>query len=105
LRQTTITTVGTPLQALARNIPQCDPQPLQEALIHVSQVKLLLRRAKAQETGSHKNECLNRLLQAQDRICASLVWLGGSGPQTAIAPHYADGHTGDSVLEESGVAQ
>jgi hypothetical protein len=85
LRQETNTTVEVRLQPPARNILQLDSLPLQQALIHASQVKLLLRRAKAQESGFHKSECLNRLLQGLDRICASLEWLGGSGPQTAIS--------------------
>jgi hypothetical protein len=75
-------TAAVPLQAPARNIP------LQEALMHASQVKLLLRRVKARENGSHKSECLSRLLQGLDRICASIEWLGGSGvsePQAAIS--------------------
>jgi hypothetical protein len=86
LRQPTITTAAGQLQPPARNIPERDPLPLQEALIHASQVKLLLRRAKAQETGFHKSECLNRLLQGLDRICASLEWLGGSGPRAEVMP-------------------
>jgi len=56
--------------------------------VHGCQLKLLLRRAKAQETGFHKSECLDRLLQGLDRICASIEWLGGSGgsgPRAAIS--------------------
>lgn len=88
MRQETNTTVAAQLQPPARNIPQFDSLPLQQALIHASQVKFLLQRAKAQESGFHKSECLNRLLQGLDRICASIEWLGGSrvsGPQAAIS--------------------
>lgn len=83
-----VITSATRVQPLARNnIHRRDSRPLREALIRASQVKLLLQRAKTQESGFQKSECLNRLLQGLDRICASIEQLCGSGPQdrTALA--------------------
>jgi hypothetical protein len=47
---------------------------LRGALVHLSQAKLLLRRARAESLGHDLSECLNRLLQGVDRIGSSLEW-------------------------------
>jgi hypothetical protein len=52
-------------------------RPFRAALLCALQLKLLLRRARAQEIGCQKSECLNRLLDGSERICASLEWLDG----------------------------
>jgi hypothetical protein len=47
---------------------------LKGALVHISQAKLLLRRARAESLGHDRCECLNQLLQGVDRIGSSLEW-------------------------------
>src|SRR5438045_1116391 len=53
--------------------------PLREALLHASQTKLVLRRARSEETGFQRGECLARLLEGIEHICTSLDWLTGAG--------------------------
>jgi hypothetical protein len=61
-----------------------DSASLRAAFIHSSQLKLLLRRARAEEAGFHRNQCLARLLQVAEYLEKSVEWLGG-GPETEIA--------------------
>jgi hypothetical protein len=51
---------------------QSGTSSLKGALVHLSQAKLLLRRARAESLGHDRCECLNRLLQGVDRIGSSL---------------------------------
>jgi hypothetical protein len=60
--------------------PQSGTSPLKGAFVHISQAKLLLRRARAESLGHDRCECLNRLLQGIDCIGASIEWLGGCAP-------------------------
>jgi hypothetical protein len=73
-------------QPPARNIHRPIAHPLRGALLHASQTKLLLRRARSEEGSYQKTECLTRLLQGLERICASLEWLCGGRPKAKAAP-------------------
>jgi hypothetical protein len=53
---------------------QSGASSLRGALVHLSQAKLLLRRARAESLGHDRRECLNRLLQGVDRVGSSLEW-------------------------------
>ena len=74
--------------------PKSGTSPLKRALVHLSQAKLLLRRARAESLGHDRCECLNRLLQGVDCIGASIEWLGGGAPQGKVdsAIHAIDGN-------------
>jgi hypothetical protein len=74
------------IQLPAKNMSSSDSRPLYGAMVHACQVKLLLRRARAQETGFQRGECLARLLQGVERICTSLEWLTGGGPKAEVTP-------------------
>jgi hypothetical protein len=73
---------------------QLGTSPLKGAFIHISQAKLLLRRARAESLGHDRCECLTRLLQSVDCIGASIAWLGGDAPQGKVDPaiHAIDGN-------------
>lgn len=63
-----------------------DNDSARAAYIHACQLKLLLRRARSEETGVQKSECLTRLLQGLEHICASLEWLTSGGLRAKVAP-------------------
>jgi hypothetical protein len=50
--------------------------PINAALFHGCQVKLLLRRARAESCSRQKSECLDRLLDGLQPICTALERLG-----------------------------
>jgi hypothetical protein len=84
-------TITSAPQFPAKNISSSDSRPLRGALVHASQVKLLLRRA-SQETGFQRAECLARLLQGVERICTSLEWLTSGEPQAAKCVEHVHQH-------------
>jgi hypothetical protein len=65
-----------------------DSASLRAAFIHSSQLKLLIRRARSEETGFHRTKCLSRLLEVSEYLEKSLEWLDG-GPETEIATEIA----------------
>jgi hypothetical protein len=66
-------------------------RPLKTALIHVCQVRLLLLRSRSEVLDRSRCECLDRLLQAVDRIGSSLEWLGTGGPSEDVIPAVSAG--------------
>jgi hypothetical protein len=66
-----------------------------DLLIAAHQLKLLLRRARSEETGFCRSKCLTELLQVAQYLEKSLEWLG-SEPESelALALYYAGGVDG-----------
>jgi hypothetical protein len=54
-------------------------------MLQAYQLKLLLRRARSQETTCQKSQCLGRLLEGLERICTSLEWLDGHRSEVEAA--------------------
>lgn len=87
-------TIASDFQTTSESFQSPTRGPLKEALVHISQAKLLLRRARAESLGHDRCECLNRLLQGVDCIGTSIAWLGGDAPQRKVDPaiHAIDGN-------------
>src|SRR2546426_564020 len=51
-------------------------RPINAALFHGCQVKVLLRRARAESCSRQKSQCLDRLLDGLQPICSALERLG-----------------------------
>jgi hypothetical protein len=70
-----ISTIANEFQTTSQNFHSKHFPPLKSAIIYLSQLRLMLLRSRSEVLDCNRRECLNRLLQAIDRIGSSLEWL------------------------------
>jgi hypothetical protein len=75
-------TIASDFQTTSKS-SQSGTSSLRGALVHLSQAKLLLRRARAESIKYDQRERLNRTL---DQISESIEWLGGCAPLGKVDP-------------------
>jgi hypothetical protein len=99
-----ISTIANEFQTTSQNFHSKHFPPLKSAIIYLSQLRLMLLRSRSEVLDCNRRECLNRLLQAIDRIGSSLEWLRQGLPSQdfpqAVSPRMATARHVSDVARE-----